>query len=221
MTLLLVLIAVSTIASILMSGANHPHYLIQAMPVFALLAVAWIAYLPQRAVVSVWCFTILSLVPSGIPTLQEYQGLISRWQARQDLRYGSAYKIAAHLRRENPSGRPVYLLTDHVVYWLNGMTPPTRLATHPSAFAKPFVASALGTTGTDELTAVFRQSPEFVVLPECADWIDLDLSRKLDAYLQAGYMLEARIDGRYLYRRSSGGQPTGAAVNPTLPWRQC
>jgi hypothetical protein len=60
--------------------------------------------------------------------------MVDRAFAHKSQRFGPAYEIAEYLRRENPSKRPVYMLTDHIVYWLTDTESP--LACHPSNIAE-------------------------------------------------------------------------------------
>ena len=69
----------------------------------------------------------------------EYYSLISRYIATKKLTYGSAYEIAAYLKQENPSREPIYLMSDHIVYWLVDARPLTKISTHPSNVARDYL----------------------------------------------------------------------------------
>ncbi|HEY3145478.1 MAG TPA: hypothetical protein VGJ75_03960, partial [Dongiaceae bacterium] len=92
------------------------------------------------------------------PVVAEYRVMAMRALDGKELRYGAAYQIADYLKRENKSGRPVYMLTDHIVYWLIGQYPPTRWV-HPSNIIRRHALEALvgkEATTEEELTSLVK-----------------------------------------------------------------
>jgi hypothetical protein len=201
--IVLIGLATATAFSILKSGAAYEHYLIQLEPFAAILAAAWIAALQGKMKAVALAGAAVLMVVSARPVLVEYKAMRHRWLAHQDLRYGPAYQIAAYLQRENPRHRPVYLLTDHVAYWLTNSVPPTKL-THPSNISFPpyLLDIALGShvTAEDELNNVFRQAPEVVVVADHMRFLQGETKALFDGLLAKRYFLATEIEGRKIYR---------------------
>jgi hypothetical protein len=97
----------------------------------------------------------------------------------------------------------VYLLTDHVAYWLTNSVPPTKL-THPSNISFPpyLLDIALGShvTAEDELNNVFRQAPEVVVVADHMRFLQGETKALFDGLLAKRYFLATEIEGRKIYR---------------------
>jgi 4-amino-4-deoxy-L-arabinose transferase-like glycosyltransferase len=201
--LILTLLTVATGFSIVKSGAAHEHYMIQLVPFAAMFAAALVWQFPAYAL---WPSLLLAgvlLIGSIGPVLAEYRVLVSRALAHQGLRYGAAYEVAAYLKRENSLGRPVYLLTDHVAYWLTSSYPPTKLTTHPSNIAKPYlvqVVTGQNASTEDELQKVFQKAPEFVVMTDNVRYLREGPKMLLDNILADEYLPAAQIHGRKIYR---------------------
>jgi hypothetical protein len=143
------------------------------------------------------------------PVIEQYKVVLARALAHEDQRNGAAYEIAAYLNHENSLNRPVYLLTDHIVYWFTNSMSPTRLA-HPSNIGRGYLLEmALGKNATteSELNNVFQQSPEFVVLPKTLWFLDDTGKDKLNSLLAARYTLAEQIEGRKIYRINSALRP--------------
>lgn len=201
--LILTVLAVAAGFGIVESGRVYEHYMIQLVPFAAMFAAALVSRFPAHALWSSLLIGTVALVLSMDPLVVEYRAMASRALAHENLRYGTAYQIAAYLERANPSGRQVYLLTDHIVYWLVGLYPPIKLATHPSNISKPnlvHVVSGDSVSTEDELQEVFRKSPEFVVMTDNVWYLSDRAKGLLEGIIADRYRLDARIHGRNIYR---------------------
>lgn len=199
----LILMTVGTSFGILKSGAGYEHYMIQLVPFAALFAVAFIEQLPIYVRGCSWLGTGVLIIVSTGPIFAEYGTMFSRLRGHENLRYGAQYEIAAYLSRENSSGGPMYLLTDHIVYWFTNSYPLTRLTTHPSNIAKPSLREALfgkGDSTEDELRKVFRKAPEFVVMSDDVFYLSGGPKTLLERILVDDYFLATEIQGRKIYR---------------------
>jgi 4-amino-4-deoxy-L-arabinose transferase-like glycosyltransferase len=202
----LLLFMAGTGFGILKSGGAREHYMIQLAPFAALLAASLIHQLPRMlqwfSVLLIGAIILISIKP----VFSEYKTIVSRALAGEHLRHGSAYEIAAYLRRENKSRRPVYLLTDdHIAYWLLDSYPPTNI-THPSNIAKPYLLEAVigkDASAEEELRKVFRKSPEFVVTEVDIWYLRGNPKMLLDTILAEEYIVAAQIEGRRIYRLKS------------------
>jgi hypothetical protein len=199
-------LTLATAAGIVSSGGAFAHYMIQLIPFATLLGAALLPAAGRPLAWMLWSLAGALTLPALQSVVAEYRTMLSHVREGQDLRYGPAYEIAAYLQRENPLRRPVYLLTDHIAYWLTDSYPPTRIV-HPSAVSKTFITSALGVTPTQELRRILDSGPEFIVLRTEVTFLDADLLGMLRTTLAEHYRLATRIQDRLVYRRVHGPSP--------------
>jgi 4-amino-4-deoxy-L-arabinose transferase-like glycosyltransferase len=203
-TVLVTLVTLTTALSVMISGRPLEHYLLQLIPLAAVLSGVLLHLSNRRARAAIWGGAALCAVLSSTPIVAEYRGLLSRVSDGGRAAYGPPYEVADYLSAQNPARRPVFLLNDHLVYWLMKQPPPTRFATHPSHFSNSWqLLGAFGTTPGDELRAVFRLRPEFVAIPPKIWFMDCDMERLLRDNLADGYVPDVRIGNIIIYRRSS------------------
>jgi len=205
---LVTLLTLAAAAGVLLSGQPLEHYLIQLVPFAALLSAALIHQADRRTRAVIWAGAGLCAALSFAPIVAEYRGLLSRVGDGGRAAYGRSYEVADYLSAQNPARRPVFLLNDHLAYWLLRQPPPTRWAAHPSTFSNSWrLLEAFGTTAEAELRAVFRLHPEFVTIPQHIWFMDCHLERVLRDSLADGYVPDVRIGRSIIYRRSSLGVP--------------
>ena len=204
--LLLVTFAIGTAVSIGMSGAAHPHYLIQLVPFFAIGS----AYALDR--LFDWRYrllaggAVLALAALGFRTVPQalYRtgvDLISERLAAS----GTGQRIAEYISDRNPLGKPVYLLTDQIAYWYLGAVPPDKAVTHPSNITKDYLLRfATGdedATPESVMTGILGQKPEFVVTEDRLWYLrGTTVEAILQKCLNQNYRLVRDIDGRKIYR---------------------
>ncbi|WP_370318663.1 ArnT family glycosyltransferase [Oricola sp.] len=183
--------AVASTLSVLATRAAHGHYLIQVVPPLAVFAgIAW-QETARRSFRLV--FLLLILVTSVMPLgdiAREYGNLIARAANGERLASGRAYRIAALLEAENARDKRVYLMTDHIVYWMLGTEPLAPIATHPSNIAKEglliFVEGRGATTET-VLATLLATRPDYIVKEAETTWLE---DKPAAASLLAGRLAE-------------------------------
>lgn len=169
-----VMIVASTL-SVLATRAPHGHYLIQVVPPLAVFAgIAW-QKTARRSFRLVFLLLILvtSIVPLG-DIAREYGKLIARAANGERLASGRAYRIAELLEAENARDKRVYLMTDHIVYWMLGTKPLAPIATHPSNIAKEGLLTFLeGHDATTEevLAKLLATRPDYIVKDAETLWL--------------------------------------------------
>lgn len=206
--MLLLVFLLGTGISIVKSGVAPAHYLIQVVPFMSLAAAAFLnvvlsgsARWPSVIVVS------LALAMSAKPVIHEYRVMVSRVLSGAALTHGPAYEIAEYLRKENASGESIYMMTDHIVYWLIDAKPPSNSPIHPSNIARGYVLEAfLGeNTSTEvEMAKVLAQKPKFIVKKRSVKYLinETAASNLLQETLRTQYELIEEIRGREIYRRN-------------------
>ena len=204
--IILVVFFASTGLSILRGGAAFPHYLIQLVPFAALFAAAGFNLVFEKA--RNWQVAIalfISIAISIEPILPDYRQFQLRAFAGQSLRYGAGYAIADYLKQANSNKKPVYMMTDHIVYWLIEQKPLSNLI-HPSNISKDYVLEvtiAPGTTTEMELAKLLAQKPEFIVKKRKLWYLeDKEVAKALlEETLENDYSLVKEIKDRQIYQR--------------------
>ena len=159
---------------------------------------------------AVYKIPVLVLLLFGItapakPVLDEYVSIGKKLALSQPLLSDAGYQIASYLKEHNPTREPVYMMTDHIVTWLNGMQPITKAVTVPSMIGKEYLLKIfLGPKASteSELVALFAKKPLYIVKTKSIWYLDGKATKLLEDLLYSDYMLVEVIDERYIYKRA-------------------
>ena len=118
-------------------------------------------------------------------------------------------ELASFLRHENPQQRPIYLLNRHIVYWLVGQYPLTRMSTHPSNIVKQVMIEAIeGSQSTPEveMKKIMTIAPEFIIKPTEMWYLKTapGPSEVLTQALRRDYYFVRVVGGEEVYRKKMG-----------------
>jgi 4-amino-4-deoxy-L-arabinose transferase-like glycosyltransferase len=201
----IILFLISTLISILKGGATHSHYLIQLVPFMSLMAAVFL----DSIIVGQWIITsiiVMALVISMKPSIGQYKYAISRILGGESLIYGATYEIADYLTQENAINEPVYMMTDHLVYWHINAKPMRQSVTHPSNIGKEYLLKVLldqDTSTEIELNNILTQKPKFIIKNKSVWYLSRknDANLLLETTLNNNYQLVKEIQGRQIYRR--------------------
>ncbi len=206
----LTLITLSVGLSILQSGATYQHYLIQMTPCLGLgTAILWQKLSKPRLLKQfISVVVLLALLSSLMPIITEYRVVGGRLVAGSPLQTGPSYDIAAYFRDNQAENEPIYMMTDHLVYWLIDSQPLTAMTTHPSNLSRDYILEIVngpGSSPESELAKVFAAEPKFVVKQRFVSYF---LSGKmqnakdfLNQQLANHYEKTTQIGDRFIYRR--------------------
>jgi hypothetical protein len=204
------LLTISILVSILETGAAHQHYLIQLVPCLGLgVAVLWQTIsrniILDRVLVGL---TLVLLLSSLTPILTEYRIVGGRLWAGDSLQVGPAYDIAAYFREQEAEDEPIYMMSDHIVYWFLDSEPLTPATTHPSTLSREYILDVIygvESSPESEIAKVFAAEPKFVVKERFVRYLLSGNMRPvktfLDRELANHYEQVAQIGGRLIYRR--------------------
>lgn len=213
----LLILGLGTGFSVLASGGAFKHYLIQMVPFFGLGFILLLSLFvenriknisSQRLRVSLLTTSSLLVLLSLQPILTEYGVVAERFVAGQPLRHGSPYAIADYLNSQNVGNQPVYLLNQHLVYWLIDAQPLTKATTHPSNISKQYLLDAIyeGVSSPEqEMQHIFALVPEFIVKHQEVDYLSRPESAAarqiLETQLSRNYHKIQEMSGILIYRR--------------------
>ena len=193
--------------SILLGGAAYPHYLIQLVPFMSLSAGALLgARSNRRARWFIQTAVLLSCAASVLAVVPEYQRMASRIMAGRPLIHGAACDIADYLKHNRAPGDPIYMMTDHIAYWLMDAEPLSRSTTHPSNIAREYLLDVLigpGTSTESELSKVLAMKPRYIVKTEHVWYLRTKTHavRLLEQTIRTHYKYVCSIEGRLIYCR--------------------
>jgi hypothetical protein len=197
--------------SIVMTGPVQLDYSTQLVPGLSMFAAA--AFIPRGKVVHLSRVNCINLVFGSVLigiiifciAGADWRMLTNRLRAGEPLSHGPAYDIANFIRSHGRlEGVSLFMLDNHLVYWILDRNPPTLLATHPSNLAKPFIRKYLepdSRTTEDALRSVFLLEPTFVVGYPHSWYLNDAAYRFLQENLASAYELVANIDGNQVFQR--------------------
>jgi len=200
------------VTSILLTGQFFPHHNIQLVPWMLMSAAIGLNLVPLSNRRSMIVVGILLLVSAhAIFSLgPKYADLQSKIVKNEDIFSSPEMELASFLRHENAQQHPIYLVDQHIVYWLVGQHPLTRMSTHPSTIVKPaFIEAIEGPKSTPEgeMKKILAAKPEFIIKPTREIWYFLHsapkISEILNQALSREYYLLRVLGGREIYRKKS------------------
>ena len=195
------------IISIILGGEFHHHYYLQGFSFLALTLVLFWSKLPSRVGrMAILAIATFFLVTELNPVYAKYNELSDRALAGQPLYHGAAYEIVDYLEQNNPERQPVYMMKDHIIYWLTDLEPLSKVATHPSNLGKEYLYEYIvGATDSmeAELTKILAQQPIFIVKRAEEKFIEENppIKQIIEETLAREYELVREIGNREIYQR--------------------
>ena len=195
-----------TMVSIFKGGAAHNHYLIQLVPFIALITAFYLSNFLRKPICRLKTSVIIFVIGLiKVLIILEYNSLISRYITTKKLTYGSAYEIAAYLQQENATQKPIYLMKDHIVYWLIDSQPLTKFSTHPSNITKDYLFNKVldsDSSSEGEMNKILAQKPQFIVTVKNIWYLKDRPQAKLllENTLEQDYELVKKIKEKQIYR---------------------
>lgn len=191
--------------SILKSGGSYSHYMIQLAPFFAVILASGFLRLLSLMPKLGYFPLILTVIAVTLPALDEYKVVGNRLLSGQSVPYGKEYDIAEYLSQTATENSQIYMMQNHLVYWLMDIKPPTKIV-HPSNISKEYLLRALpGTASTtrEELLSILNKKPEFIVKNERVWYLEEhpEATDLLEKTLESDYLLVNNIQGAQIYRK--------------------
>jgi hypothetical protein len=187
-----------TVLSIVMSGIPWPHHLLQALPLVCLVAsVGMMAVMRLRHAWLVWAVASLFLAGSLQSVAREYPVFARRARAGVFMT-GRAGQIAEYIGARCAAPCRIFMVSDHIVYWLLKAPLPTRVVQPSNLFTPGFYFQMSGVAASPELEVqrILESRPEFIVVPSQGG----ASTEGILAVVKARYALVASIEDRRIYR---------------------
>lgn len=205
----LLLCTVAVVISISNGGAAYAHYLIQLAPlviIFSAFILGIIFKLIPRTLALLNLIVIISLFL--IPVVAGYASIFHRISKGKSLYKGDAFVITDYLKNANPNKEPIFLMDNHLVYWLGDYSLPSKMA-HPSNIGKEYLLKDFYNDQTAstylEMKKILDQKPKFIVRTQPAEYLKghEDAVILLDNELKNYYVLVKKIADGGIYERNS------------------
>ena len=195
-----------TVISILQGGSLFQHYYIQVFPFLTLTLILFWQRLSRK--LTRWFLLgilVFWLALETEPIWTQYRVVGDRLLAKQPLVSGTGFEIADYLKQQNPPPKSVYLMKDHIAYWLADLQPLSKSTTHPSNISKEYLLPHIPgaeTTTTDELARILAQKPELIIKPPEVYYLQSNTAAiaLLETTLAREYQLVQRIGDRQVYK---------------------
>lgn len=205
----LLLCMVAIVISISSGGAVYDHYLIQLVPlviIFSAFILATIFKLLPRALALLNLIVVVSLFL--IPVMDSYASIFKQISKGKSVYRGDAFVITDYLKNANPNKDLVFLMDNHLVYWLGDYALPSKVA-HPSNIGKEYLLKDFYNDQTastySEMKKILNQKPKFIVRTQHAEYLKghKDATNLLDNELKNYYVLVKKIADDGIYERKS------------------
>ncbi|WP_319583591.1 glycosyltransferase family 39 protein [uncultured Pseudodesulfovibrio sp.] len=158
----------------------YAHYILQLVPVLALFGGYLLSRLNQDCsrmrmlchVLAFYCLLVSLLPLSG--TLQRLMGIAHSRDGEFHVLMSDESKAARYIKERLPEGRCIWVMNNHILYWLLSLEPPTKYLIHPSVItsdAQIAVASGHKASATGEIEDVFARRPYFIVRHESSAYL--------------------------------------------------
>ena len=126
--------------SIIFGGNAQLHYLIQLIPFISLVAGFFFSFLLQKLnKIPLMILLFIGLAVPAKSVLDQYLSIAEKLAKHEPLQSDIGYQLASYIYKENPSGQPFYMMTEHIVHWLTGTKPIAKSVTHPSTLGKEYL----------------------------------------------------------------------------------
>ena len=207
-TAILLTAIIGIVIAFISGGRINGHYLIQLHPILlivlglvlgtAIPAVKW-NYRPLALI-------ILLLLP--LETYKEYYDVVQNKLQKGSLINGEGFTVPQYIKEQGLPTKDILFLEYHIGYWLLGVLPPTKAATHPSNLTRDETFVFFDNprkNSMEELKYIMEHiAPEIVVTRKrwhIFDKEEVAGNTYLRNYLQKHYTIREEIDNSEIHQR--------------------
>ena len=168
----LCLVLAATTFSFLGGKTIYAHYVFQLVPVLALFGGGALSLLHERGGKSrLFCYALVFavlLLPS-LPlshTLRQLERIVLHMDGEYHVTESDESRTARYIRERLPEGEPIWVMDNHIVYWLLSKEPPSKYLIHPNKVTLPdeiSISSDHKATTLGVIADVIAKRPYFIV----------------------------------------------------------
>lgn len=204
---LLIVVVVGILLSYIQAGKVNGHYLIQLYPFVLIplaMAVAKLPFITEKYRPLI--IALLILIP--MESYLEYANIISNKVQKASFYNGEGIDVPRYILEHELETKNIFFTEYHIGYWVLGVNPPTKAATHPSNITReelfPYMDNPRK-TGIEELKYIMDVvRPKVLVAREGKKIFDkklVEYNTYIDAYLKKHYELTATVGRGLIYQR--------------------
>lgn len=204
---LLTAVTLGILLSFMQAGKVNGHYLIQLYPFILIPMGMAVAKLPplQKKFKPI-IIILLLLIP--MESYLEYANIISNKVKKRSFFNGEGVDVPRYITDHHLETENIFFTEYHIGYWVLGVSPPTKAATHPSNITReelfPYMQNPRA-TGMEELRYIMETiQPKTLVARKGKEIFDkklLEYNAYIDTYLAEHYTLVATVDRGLIYQR--------------------
>ena len=204
---LLLAVVVGVLASFMQTGKVNGHYLIQLYPFLLILMATGLQNFEfLKNIPKVLLGILVLLVP--MESYLEYANIIGNKLEKGSFFNGEGIDVPHYITENKLDTKNIFFTEYHIGYWVLGVDPPTKVATHPSNITRDKLFPYMNNprvTGMEELQFILEEiQPNIIVARKGKRIFDkklLDFNDYIDTYLDDHYQLITTIDRGLIYQR--------------------
>ena len=203
---LLLLASFGVLLSFVKGGRINSHYLIQLYPIILVpvaIVVSKFGFLERLKTRAYW---LLLLLP--VESYLEYYAIGKHKIEKGNFFNGEGFTVPQYIKNNSLETKNILFTEYHIGYWILGVVPPTKAATHPSNICKPEMFQFYDNprkTGLDEIEFILENlKPVTVVVRHNRSIFDKKLIKEnayINRYLSDNYEPLEVVDGALIYQR--------------------
>ena len=204
---ILTAIIIGVLLSFMQAGKVNGHYLIQLYPFILIpFGMALSKLPPLKKPYKTIILLLLAILP--MEAYLEYANIISNKIEKGSFFNGEGIDVPHYIMENHLETKNIFFTEYHVGYWVLGVSPPTKAATHPSSITRdelfPYMENPRK-TGLEELHYIMEViKPKTLVARKGKEIFDkklVEFNAYIDSYLLEHYTLIDTVDRGLIYQR--------------------
>lgn len=204
---ILTVVLIGVLLSFVQAGKVNGHYLIQLYPFILIplgMAVARLPIIKKKYVPFV--MVLVTLIP--MESYLEYANIVTNKLEKGSFYNGEGIDVPRYITDNKLSTENIFFTEYHIGYWVLGVNPPTKAATHPSNITREELFLYMDNprkTGIEELKYIMEViQPKTLVARSGKKIFDkklVEYNTYIDAYLAKHYQLKTTVGRGLIYQR--------------------
>ncbi|WP_297762535.1 glycosyltransferase family 39 protein [uncultured Muriicola sp.] len=206
--LLIIAATAGVLLSFIKGGRINSHYLIQLFPIFIIPVVIVFSKISFSGKFNYRTYIFFLLLALPAESYLEYFNIARNKLERGTFYNGEGFAVPEYINHYDLDTENILFLGYHIGYWVLGVNPPTKAATHPSNLCKDEMFSAYKNprkTSMEELRYIMEElSPKTIVTRKgrrIFDQDEVEENAYMVQYLNAHYSVLATVDNAEIHQR--------------------
>ena len=205
----ILLIAIAgVLISFVKGGRINSHYLIQLFPILIIPVVIALSKIAIPSRINFRPYLLFLILALPVETYLEYYNIARNKIEKGTFFNGEGFTVPAYIEEHKLDTKNILFLGYHIGYWVLGVTPPTKAATHPSNLCKEEMFSAYKNpraTSLEELRYIMEElQPKTIITRKgrrIFDEDEVEENAYIVSYLKKHYTVLDTVDKAEIYQR--------------------